>query len=100
LETFKFKGAVRIDSLRSATHADITKAFKGTQFTPTNHFITRLKDVRTDALGIKSFKDLETIIRKGSVLDADDGLLAIVHNGMAIIVNPQTGRLVTLTPWK
>jgi len=59
-----------------------------------------MKDVRTDALGIKSFKDLETIIRKGSILDADDGLLAIVHNGMAIIVNPKTGRLVTLTPWK
>jgi hypothetical protein len=69
-------------------------------FTPTNHFITRLKDVRTDALGIKSFKDLETIFRKGSILDADDGLLAIVHDGMAIIVNPQNGRLVTLTPWK
>ncbi len=100
LETFKFKGAVRIDGLRSATHAEITKAFKGTQFTPTNHFIKRLKDVRTDALGIKSFKDLETIFRKGSILDADDGLLAIVHNGMAIIVNPKTGRLVTLTPWK
>jgi hypothetical protein len=100
LESFKFRGEVRIDSLRDATHADIVKAFKSTQFTPSNHFIARMKDIRTNALGIKSFKDLETIIRKGSLLDADDGLMAIVHNGMAIIVNPTTNRLVTLTPWK
>ncbi|GIW83448.1 MAG: hypothetical protein KatS3mg105_5255 [Gemmatales bacterium] len=99
LESFKFRGASCIDGLREATHADIVNAFKGTGYTPSNHFITRLKDVRTDRLGIRTFKDVETIFRKGSVFDADDGAVAIVHNGMAIIVDPATKRLITLRPW-
>lgn len=40
---FRFRGAVRIDGLREATHADIVKAFDGAGVSLSNHFITRLK---------------------------------------------------------
>lgn len=75
------------------------KAFEGTGLSPSGHFIHRLKDPRTADLGVRSFKDVETIIRKGHIVDAEDGLKAIVHEGMAIVYNPKTGRLVTLRPW-
>ena len=96
---FTFRGAVRIDSLRAATHADIVKAFQSTGFVPSNHFIGQLKHVRLNNLGVQCFKDVETIFRKGSVFDADDGGLAIVHNGIAIIFDPETKRLITIRPW-
>jgi len=88
-----------MDGLREATHADICKAFDGTGLSPSGHFIKRAAEVRTAELGVRTFKDLEAIIRQGKVMDAGDGLRAIVHEGMAIIFNPKTGVLVTLRPW-
>ena len=88
--TFKFSGAIRIDGLREATHADIVKAFDGSGFSLTNHFITRIKDPRLDKLGVRTFKDLESIFRNGVIQNADDGAIAIIHNGVAIIMDPLT----------
>ena len=79
------------------------EAFKDSvfrDFTLDGHFIMRLKDVRTSELGIKTFKDLETMFRRGVVENADDGAIAIVYNGMAIIVNPLRKVFVTLRPWR
>lgn len=99
IEKIRFRGARRIDSLRKATHQDITKAFKGTGFKPSSHFISRVKDIRTERLGLKSFDDLEAIFRHGNIVNADKGLRAIVRGNMAVVFDPKSGVLVTLTPW-
>ncbi len=96
---FRFRGAVRIDGLREATHADIVKAFEGGGVSLSNHFITRLKDSRLEKLGMRTFNDLESVLRHGVIEDADDGAIAIVRNGIAIIMDPATKRLITIRPW-
>ena len=45
-----FAGAIRLDGLRGATHADFVNAFRGTGYTPSGHFISRLKDQRAQDL--------------------------------------------------
>lgn len=104
LATFTFRGARRLDGLREATHADIVKAFKGSGFTPSNHFITRVKDIRTYNLGMRTFKDLETVFRRGTVslnrIDPNTGhrLMQISHGRFNIVFDEVTKRLVTLEP--
>ncbi len=98
-ESFTIRGARRIDGLREATHADVVKAFEGTGFTPSSHFISRALDARTEALGVRTFGDLQTIIRRGALVDAGRGESAFVHQGMAIVFDPKTGNLITLRPW-
>ena len=95
----RFRGARGIDSLRTATHHDISNAFSQSGFKPSSHFIARVKDIRTEQLGLNTFDDLEGMFRNGNIVDANDGLKALVHGDMAIIFNPNTNVLVTLTPW-
>ncbi|MCZ2344015.1 MAG: hypothetical protein LC104_19805 [Bacteroidales bacterium] len=97
--SFTIRGARRIDGLREATHADVVKAFQGTGFTPSSHFIGRVIDPRTSALGTRTFGDLQTIIRKGALVNAGRGESAFVHQGMAIVFDPKIGKLITLRPW-
>jgi hypothetical protein len=97
---FKFVGAARLDSLRSATHAAIVKAFEGTGLTPTGHFISRIKDARLEGLGLHTFKDLENVLRYGTPVFQDGGTVAVVYGKLAIIVDPVRKTLVTVQPWK
>ena len=95
----RFSGGRGIDSLRNATQHDITKAFSQSGFKPSSHFITRIKDLRTERMGLNTFNDLQRMFQRGTVVNANDGLKALVHGDMAIIFNPKTNVLVTLTPW-
>jgi hypothetical protein len=99
ISDIRFGGARGIDSLRTATHHDITKAFSQSGFKPSSHFISRVKDIRAERLGLNTFDDLERMFRNGHIVDANDGLKALVHGDLAIIFNPKTNVLVTLTPW-
>jgi hypothetical protein len=97
--SFRIASGYRICGLREATHADVLKAFHGTGFTPHSHFISRLKDVRTSNLGLRTFGDLETIFRRGALRNVDLGRQAFVHGGWAIVFDPKTGLLITLRLW-
>lgn len=80
-------------------HADIIKAFEGSGFSLSNHFIMRLTNFRLDKRGIRSFRavrDLEYIIRDGRIESAVDGAIAIFQNGLAIIMAPRTKRSITI----
>lgn len=59
----------------------------------------RLKEERTRRFGVRTFQDVEGIIRNGRLADADDGAVALIRDGIAIIVNPETGRMITIRPW-
>ena len=101
---FTFSGARRLDGLATATHADIVKAFEGTGMIPSNHFIMRLKDVRTSNVGLRTFEDLQQIFRKGTDtfnrVDKITGhsLRQITHGRFNIVYDPVTRRLVTIEP--
>ena len=98
LSSFKFRGARSIDSLQDASHADIVDAFRHTQFMPSEHFITRLKEFRTRSRGFKSFGDLEALFRHGNISDAKYGRISLGYNGLEIVIDPSTGRLITIIP--
>lgn len=98
-KSFGFKsGTNGIDGLREATHADFTKAFDGTGFVPTGHFVTRLKDPRLSAMGVRSFADLRAIFRNGNQFDANNGAIGFAFENASIILDPSTGSLITIKP--
>jgi hypothetical protein len=101
-EQFSFRGARVIDPLRTATHHEIAAAFAETGLTPSNHFIMRVKDLRTEALGLHTFGDLEAIFRRGLVVPAGDTelgrLVSVQYGKFEVILNVATGRLITLKP--
>jgi hypothetical protein len=96
---FKFQGARRLDSLRSATHADIVKAFESTGLKPSGHFVMRVKDARLEGLRLHIFKDLENILRYGTPIYQDNGTVALVYGKLAVIIDPIRKTLVTVQPW-
>jgi hypothetical protein len=97
--SFNIASGYRINGLRETTMAEMQKAFRGTGLTPTRHFFERASELRTFNQGVRTYDDLQSIIRKGSLVNADRGERAFVLNGMAIVFDPVTGRLITLRPW-
>jgi hypothetical protein len=101
---YKIRGARLLDGLREATHADIVKALEGSGFSVTNHFIARVKDIRTYNLGMRTFKDLQTVFRKGTLslnrIDPNTGhtIMQISHGRFNIIFDAITRRLMTIEP--
>lgn len=99
--TFKFRGSIRRRRLRTATHHEIDTAFRKAGFEPSNHFIMRVKHPRTEAMGFRTFKDLENIFRKGEDLAGDSpGTAVKLYREMAVIYDTQTQRLISLRPYK
>tara|TARA_R110002072_G_scaffold296411_1_gene468266 strand:+ start:220 stop:723 length:504 start_codon:yes stop_codon:yes gene_type:complete len=92
---FRVSGSRRNEFLKNATHQDVEKAFKGSGLKVSNHFVKRIKDTRLWSSGVRTFRDVETILKKG-VRTIDGGELAFTHRGVKIIVDPSTGRLVTI----
>ncbi|MCX2679367.1 hypothetical protein OOZ15_05375 [Galbibacter sp. EGI 63066] len=96
----KFKGLVQNLSLRSLTHHQLVKAFKGTGLSLSGHAITRLKDIRLQNLGVRTLNDFKQIINKGSKFDAGGGAIGFSHKRVEVIINPQTKVIVTIRPVK
>jgi hypothetical protein len=97
--SFGIASGLRTSGLREATHQQMERAFFASGFTPSNHFITRAKDIRTYNCGVRTFEDIERIIRHGELVSAEEGAKAFVLDGMAIVFNPDSGILITLRPW-
>lgn len=98
-ESFTIASGYRINGLRETTMAQMQQAFRGTGLTPTRHFFERASELRTYNQGVRTYGDLQTIIRRGELVPTRGGAQAFVHDGMAIVVNPRTGNLITITPW-
>jgi len=94
----RFRGLVQNRSLRDLTHNEIYDAFRSTQFRPSSHCVMRLKDPRTRALGFDNLNDVARHMNRGLVEEAGDGLVAVRHGDMDMIVNPETNILVTFRP--
>ncbi|MGE5603662.1 MAG: hypothetical protein ACM30E_11465, partial [Nitrososphaerales archaeon] len=94
----EFRGLVQNRPLRELTHHEIYDAFRTTGFTPSNHTIMRLKDIRTANLGVNTLNDVARYMNRGIIQEAGNGLIAIEHQGMQMIVNPETRVLVTFRP--
>lgn len=99
---FAFVGARVIDPLRTATHQEIANAFAGSGLRPSSHFIMRVKDLRTQNLGLHTFGDLEAIFRRGEVVAAGERargqLISVRHGIFEVIINADVGTLITLKP--
>ena len=52
----------------------IRAAFKRTQFTPSNHTISRLLDPRAATLGVRTLNDVAAVLNRGTVVNAGGGL--------------------------
>ena len=101
-DSFAFRGARVIDPLRTATHHEIANAFAESGLTPSGHFIMRVKDRRTEDLGLHTFGDLEAIFRRGQVVPAGDSdlgqIVSLRHGKFEVVINARTGTLITLKP--
>lgn len=59
----------------------------------------RVKDARTENLGLNTFGDLEAIFKNGQVTPIESGkLLSVVYGNFEVIINAGTGTLITLKP--
>jgi RHS repeat-associated protein len=95
-----FRGMIKSRPLRELTHNEIYNAFSGTGYTPTSHFIMRLKDARTEALGIRTLNDFARHFNLGEAQFSYMGRISISHGRFETIVEVTTTQrvLVTLTP--
>ncbi len=96
----KFKGLVQNLRLRTLTHHQLVKAFKGTGLKLSGHAITRLKHPRLQSLGVNTLNDFKQIINKGSQFKAAGGAVGYSHKGVEVIINPQTKVIITVRPAK
>lgn len=94
----RFRGLVQNRALRDLTHNEIYAAFKTTPFTPTNHAIKQLKNIRTKNLGVETLNDVGRHLNKGVIQDANSGAVSIQYRNFGAIVNPGTGKIVTFRP--
>jgi RHS repeat-associated protein len=92
------KGLAQNRPLRQLTAAEIRKAFAESGYSLTNHAIKRLKDPRTDALGIRTLNDVKQLLNNGTISPADGGKIAIEYGRLKAIVEPITKTIVTLSP--
>lgn len=94
----RFRGLVQNRPLRELSHQEIYQAFRTTPFTPSNHAISRFKDIRTSNLGVDSLNDVARHLNRGVIEDAGEGLISVRHQRFETIVNPETGIIVTFKP--
>jgi RHS repeat-associated protein len=100
LAAMKLKGVGAVDDLARMTHADLVRVFEGTGLKLSGHAIKRLKDPRLRSFGIKTPRDILGILRHGRHVKQADGTVAIVRNGVAVIVSsPSGGTIITITPY-
>ncbi|MEM9189324.1 MAG: putative Ig domain-containing protein [Myxococcota bacterium] len=95
----RFVGLARNQVFSTLTRQAVRNAFTRIGLRPSNHFIARVFHPRTRALGVNSLRGIETILRRGVLVESHSGAYAVVHRGLAIVFDPKTRILITLTPW-
>ena len=93
-----FKGLVQNRNLRELTHNQIYDAFRSTPFTLTSHAVKRLKDIRTKNLGFRTLNDIKNIFTKGVISNSRGGTIKYTYRGLEAVVNPKTGKVITIKP--
>jgi hypothetical protein len=93
-----FKGLTQNRPLSELTHGDIYNAFKNTPFTPSNHAIMRLREIRTLKGGVETLNDFSRLLNKGVVNQLGDGIVSISNGRLEAIVNSATNVIITVTP--
>ena len=94
-----FSGLNQNRFLGELTDADFRNAFKNSDYILGGHSLKRLRDPRLQEFGFNSLNDLKRIIDNGVIRSADDGAVAKILDGVAIIINPDTKKIITITPW-
>lgn len=95
-----FRGLVQNRPLRELTDAEIYNAFRQTGYTPTSHFIMRLRSVRTQANGITTLNDFAKHFNLGEASLGNYGRISISYGRLETIVEVTATQrvLVTITP--
>ena len=94
------KGLAKNRKLQDLTHQELVKTFSESGYKLSSHAIKRLKDSRTKSLGFNTPNDIAKIFGKGSKFDAGNNAIGYSYNGLEAIVNPKTGRVITIRPAK
>ncbi|KAA0248781.1 MAG: hypothetical protein EDX89_24495, partial [Acidobacteria bacterium] len=94
----RFCGLAKRRPLRELTHAELVRAFAAEGFTLSNHAIMRLKDPRTAALGFHTLTDVASIMNRGTVASAGEGMVEVTYRGMQFIVDVARSHIITLRP--
>jgi hypothetical protein len=92
-----FIGLIRNRPLKELTHNEIYNAFRNTIYRPSSHAIKRRREVRTEALGMKTLADLEQLLNNG-IIQESRGLISIQYGSLEAIINATSGIVVTISP--
>ncbi|MGE4211745.1 MAG: RHS repeat-associated core domain-containing protein, partial [Oligoflexales bacterium] len=95
-----FRGLIRNRPLRELSDNEIYNAFRDTGYTPTSHFIMRLRHHRTQELGVNTLNDFARHFNLGEAGFANMGRISISHGNFETIVEVTATQrvLVTFTP--
>jgi RHS repeat-associated protein len=95
----RIRGLVQNRPLQQLTHAELITAFEGTGYTLSGHAVMRLGDPRISPFGFHTPNDIARILNKGELVEAGNGAMARVLNGVGVVFDPQTKNILTITPW-
>lgn len=93
-----FRGLVQNRGLRELTDTEVRNAFAGTQWELTNHAVSRLLDIRTLNLGLRTLNDVARVLNSGVIERAGRGLFAVRLGGFEAVVDATKVAVVTFRP--
>jgi hypothetical protein len=94
----QFRGLVQNRPLRDLTHQEIMDAFEGTPYRASDHLVLRLKDIRTENLGVRTLNDFASYVNNGVIGPAHSDRISITYRGLQTIVDPPSRTIVTFRP--
>jgi hypothetical protein len=94
-----FRGSVQNARLRSLTDTQVRSALEGAGLNPTNHFIMRLRHLRTEELGMRTLNDFRQMLRYGSKVAGDEAHIGFLdYHRFRVVYDSHSGRLISLVP--
>lgn len=96
--TVRFKGSIQNRLLRELTSNELRSSLVQAGLKPSDHFIKRLREVRTANLGMRDLNDLRQVFRYGTLADVGNGKFSLSYGKFSIIFAGKTGNLVSLVP--
>ena len=106
----KLSGLAQNRPIRELTDAELVATFKNTNIKlygksakagggNTGHGLMRMRDPRLASFGIETPNDIARILNKGHVVpNPDAGTIGRVLNGVEVVLDSSTYRLITVTP--
>jgi RHS repeat-associated protein len=94
----RFRGLVQNRPLRELTDQEIRDAFEGSPYTLSNHAISRLKDPRTEAVGIRTLNDVANVINNGDIAAGQGTAVTLTRGRFEAVIDARTRNIITFKP--